>query len=164
MDMSASGYLQSISPVIRAMCLSQPWDYNSNNFLTCWNVSIHFSSKKMVYLLYYKEHRREGSQNSSLNIAPLLLCLNAHLRMGSLFLLVSLLRDHSYNLVLGQIQVSFLNQPPTSVPIVAVKSLFPLLACFLFHSSVNFLFTCLLRVLAIILRRMKYTKYQSNLW
>lgn len=25
-------------------CLSQPWDYNANDFPTCWIASIHFSS------------------------------------------------------------------------------------------------------------------------
>lgn len=134
-----------------------------NNFSTCWDVNIHFSSLKMVYLLFYKAHRKEDSQNSSLNIGSLLLCLNAHLPMSSLFLMVLLLWDHSYNLLLGQIQVSSLNQSPTSVPTGSIQSLFPLLACFPFHSSVNFLFKCLLRVLEIILRRNKYTECQSKL-
>lgn len=82
-------------------------------------------------------YRREGSQNSSLNIGLLLLCLNVNLTMDSLILLVSLWQDHSYNLVLSQIQIYSLNQSPTSVSIVDIKSLFPFLASCSIH-ELNF--------------------------
>ena len=162
MHMPTSGYLQCISPVIRAILFipaMRPQFKYYFSLLQCQH-TFHILENSLLAVL---QGTLEGRiLKVLLNIAPLLLCLNADLPMGSLFLLVLLLWGHSYNLVWGQIQISSLYQSPVSVSVVAMKSLFPFSECFLFHSSFNFLFKYLLRILAVMLRRQIRAIYDNR--